>query len=107
MLEHVAVSAHVEGKKLTTTERLRSGANKPRPIVACMTFRSVFASATSGRAEVGPAFFPDKPAELVRAAFAAEYGQALVEQLGAVLIQSADKACLASKGIDAAKMTAR
>jgi len=43
----------------------------------------------------------------VNAAFSAKYGQALVEQLGTVLTQSADKACLASKGLDAAKMTAR
>jgi hypothetical protein len=107
MLQHVAVSAHVEGEKLTTIERLRSDANKPWRIVACMTFLSLFASATPVRAELGPPFFPEKPAELVKAAFAAEYGHALVEQLGTVLTQSADKACLASKGIDAAKMTAR
>jgi hypothetical protein len=107
MLQHVAVSAHVEGKKLTTIKQLRSGASKPWRIVACITFLSLFASATSVRAELGPPFFPEKPAELVKAAFAAEYGQALVEQLGAVLTQSSDKACLASKGIDAAKMTAR
>jgi len=107
MLQHVAVSAHVEGKKLTTIEQLRSGASKPWRIVACVTFLSLFASATSVRAELGPPFFPEKPAELVKAAFAAEYGQSLVEQLGAVLTQSSDKACLASKGIDAAKMTAR
>jgi len=82
-------------RKLTTTEQLRSGAHKPWRIVACMTVLSLFASATSVRAEFGPPLFPEKPAELVKAAFAAECGQALVEQLGTVLIQSADKACLA------------
>jgi hypothetical protein len=77
-----------------------------RPLVAGLIMAGPLMTDTAASAAERPKFAAHLPQRTAEEAFAGPYGEAIVKELAGALLAAADKACLAAKDLDEAKLAA-
>jgi hypothetical protein len=97
--------------QLSCSQELFMRGNQSPPLLRCAIIASLLIAVclplAPARAQARFDHLLQPPIDLVREAFAAEYGSLLVAEFAKILRESADPACLAAKGIDPAQLGGR
>ncbi len=76
----------------------------PRPLRHALVVLACILAVAPARAQGPTSLLDEPPAELVRAAYATQYGRAIVDGFGAILRTSADPTCARNRGLNAARL---